>query len=555
MEKKVKIIPLGGLKEIGKNITVFETDTDMIIVDCGISFPDDTMLGVDLVIPDTTYVEEHADKLRGIFITHAHEDHIGGIPFLLKKVNVPVFGTKFTLGVLENKLVEHKVKSKTKCQVLSAGQSVKLGDFEVEFINTTHSIPGAVAVVIKTPCGTILHTGDFKIDMTPTYGYPIDLARFGEYGAEGVKLMLCESTNAERPGTTRSESEVEKTIDDIFMKYKEQRITVATFSSNVFRIQSVVKAAVKHGRKIALSGRSMLNISDVAMEQKILKIPSKNLIDIEEVNDYEDKKVCIITTGSQGEPMSVLYRMAFGEHKILSLDNNDVVVLSSHTIPGNEKLVNQILNKLAERDVTVICDSNTQLIHVSGHACQEELKILQSLVQPEYLMPIHGEPTHLKANKELAMKLGMSPENIIMGKNGCVVEMTEDEVVLTTNEVQTGRVFIDGSGIGDVGPVVLRDRQILSQDGIIVVVFTIDLDHKFVLAGPDIVARGFVYVKESDELMTKIRDIAKKEIAACMDENVTEWKKIKDRIRDAIAKFVYNKTKRNPMIVPILENV
>ena len=555
MNKLVKIIPLGGLGEIGKNLTVFETEKDIIIVDCGMSFPEgDDMLGVEIVLPDMTYLELNKDKIRGIFITHAHEDHIGGIPFLLKKINVPVFGTRLTLGVLENKLSEHKLKGKTKCQLIKSGSTIKMGDFELEFIKVNHSIPGAVAIAMRTPAGIFIHTGDWKIDLTPVNGDVMDLTRFGEYGKEGVKLLMCDSTNAERSGFTRSEKDVANSLNELFSKYSHKRITVATFSSNIYRVQSVVAAALKHKRKIAITGKSMLNITDVAMELGYIKIPEKSLIDIEEVNDYPANKVVIITTGSQGEPMSALYRMAFSEHKIVSFDQDDVIILSSHTIPGNEKLVNAIVNQIAEKGITIVQD-NSATVHVSGHACEEELKILHSLVKPEYFMPVHGEMKHLLAHKNIAMKMGMKEENIIIAKNGKVVEVTEEDVKITS-EVPSGQVLIDGgSTMSNVGSVVLKDRKVLSQDGMIMIVTTIDLHHKYILTGPDIVSRGFVYVKEADELIAKIREISRKELQNCLDRGVTDWGEIKGKTRDAVSKYVYNKTRRNPMILPIIESI
>jgi ribonuclease J len=555
LNKLVKIIPLGGLGEIGKNLTVFETEKDIIIVDCGMSFPEgDDMLGVEIVLPDMTYLELNKDKIRGIFITHAHEDHIGGIPFLLKKINVPVFGTRLTLGVLENKLSEHKLKGKTKCQLIKSGSTIKMGDFELEFIKVNHSIPGAVAIAMRTPAGIFIHTGDWKIDLTPVNGDVMDLTRFGEYGKEGVKLLMCDSTNAERSGFTRSEKDVANSLNELFSKYSHKRITVATFSSNIYRVQSVVAAALKHKRKIAITGKSMLNITDVAMELGYIKIPEKSLIDIEEVNDYPANKVVIITTGSQGEPMSALYRMAFSEHKIVSFDQDDVIILSSHTIPGNEKLVNAVVNQIAEKGITIVQD-NSATVHVSGHACEEELKILHSLVKPEYFMPVHGEMKHLLAHKNIAIKMGMKEENIIIAKNGKVVEVTEEDVKITS-EVPSGQVLIDGgSTMSNVGSVVLKDRKVLSQDGMIMIVTTIDLHHKYILTGPDIVSRGFVYVKEADELIAKIREISRKELQNCLDRGVTDWGEIKGKTRDAVSKYVYNKTRRNPMILPIIESI
>lgn len=555
MNNLVKIIPLGGLGEIGKNLTVFETENDIIIVDCGMSFPEgEDMLGVEIVLPDITYLEMNKDKIRGLFITHAHEDHIGGIPFLLKKINIPVFGTKLTLGVLEHKLVEHKIAKKTKCQLIKSGQTIKMGDFELEFIKVNHSIPGAIAIAMRTPAGLFVHTGDWKIDLTPVNGDVIDLTRFGELGKEGVKLLMCDSTNAERPGFTRSEKDVSNSLNELFVKYSTKRITVATFSSNIYRIQSVVAAALKHKRKIAVTGKSMLNITDVAMELGYIKIPEKSLIDIEEVNDYPPNKVVIITTGSQGEPMSALYRMAFSEHKVVSFDENDIIILSSHTIPGNEKLVNTIVNKIAERGIPIIQD-NAATVHVSGHACEEELKILHALIRPEYFMPVHGEMKHLLAHKKIAMNMGMSEDNIIIAKNGAVVSVNDDMVQIT-GEVPSGKVLIDGgSTMSDVGGVVLKDRKVLSHDGIIMIVTAIDLQHKYILTGPDIVSRGFVYVKESDELISKIREISRKELQNCLDKGITDWGDIKGHIRDGVSKYIYNKTRRNPMIIPIIESL
>lgn len=555
MNNLVKIIPLGGLGEIGKNLTVFETENDIIIVDCGMSFPEgEDMLGVEIVLPDITYLEMNKDKIRGLFITHAHEDHIGGIPFLLKKINIPVFGTKLTLGVLEHKLVEHKIAKKTKCQLIKSGQTIKMGDFELEFIKVNHSIPGAIAIAMRTPAGLFVHTGDWKIDLTPVNGDIIDLTRFGELGKEGVKLLMCDSTNAERPGFTRSEKDVSNSLNELFVKYSTKRITVATFSSNIYRIQSVVAAALKHKRKIAVTGKSMLNITDVAMELGYIKIPEKSLIDIEEVNDYPPNKVVIITTGSQGEPMSALYRMAFSEHKVVSFDENDIIILSSHTIPGNEKLVNTVVNKIAERGIPIIQD-NSATVHVSGHACEEELKILHALIKPEYFMPVHGEMKHLLAHKKIAINMGMSEDNIIIAKNGAVVSVNDDMVQIT-GEVPSGKVLIDGgSTMSDVGGVVLKDRKVLSHDGIIMIVTAIDLQHKYILTGPDIVSRGFVYVKESDELISKIREISRKELQNCLDKGITDWGDIKGHIRDGVSKYIYNKTRRNPMIIPIIESL
>lgn len=556
MSKKVRIIPLGGLGEIGKNLTVFETDNDMIIIDCGVAFPEDSMLGVDLVIPDMTYIKKNANKLRGIFITHAHEDHIGSLPFLLKDVNVPIYATKFTLKVIKSKLAESEQNKKVKTKAINPRQSVILGDFKIEFINVNHSIPGAVAMAITTPCGTIVHTGDFKIDMTPTYGEPIDLRRLNEYGSKGVKLLMCESTNAERLGFTTSEIMVKNSIKDLFVKYAKKRITVATFSSNVYRLQSVVKAALKQNRKIVLIGRSMLNISEVAMEEGILQIPEESLITAEESLNYENNEICIITTGSQGEPMSALYRMALNDRRSLSLTEDDVVILSSHTIPGNEQLVNTVLNKLAEKNVTVLNDCNVQNIHASGHACQEELKILQNIINPEYLMPVHGEFKHMKANKDLSMTLGRQADKTIISSNGRVVEMTDEGVFLTDEYVSCKETYVDGSLIGDVGPVIIRDRQILSHSGIIVIVMVAKLGQKsMLLTRPDVISKGFIYIKESNEFITEIKNIAEREFNKCVEENIFDEKNIKDRIRTAVYEFTTNTTGRKPMIIPVLETI
>ena len=553
---KVRIIPLGGLGEIGMNMTVIETENDMIIIDCGVSFPDDSMLGVDLVTPDITYITQNKAKLRGLLITHAHEDHIGAIPYFLKEIKTQIYATSFTMAVIKQKIIEKDMHIKLNEQIINPGKPFKLGDFKIEFINVNHSIPGAVAIAIKTPCGTIMHTGDFKIDITPTYGLPIDLNKFGQYGEDGVKLLLCESTNAEKPGTTKSESDVALSIKELFGKYNNKRIVVATFSSNVFRLQSVVNAAVKYNRKIILTGRSMLSISDVAIQQKILNIPEENLIDIEDIDKYKPEEICLITTGSQGEPMSILYRMAFGEYRSINLDNNDVVILSSHTIPGNEKLVNAILNKLAEKDVTIVNDYNTQNIHVSGHACQEELKIIQTLIKPKYLMPIHGEFKHLKANKDLAIKLGMPEDNIIISKIGNVIEMTDEGISITNENVKSGKMLVDGNGIGDIGPVVLRERQILSKNGIIFILLVISERNKYLLTDPEIITKGFIYLKESEELINKLKEICKDEFNKCIEDyDIIEITKIQEKIKDSVYRFIRDTMDRNPMIIPIIKEI
>lgn len=553
---KVRIIPLGGLGEIGMNMTVFETENDMIAIDCGVSFPDDTMLGVDLVAPDITYIKENIDKFRGLFITHAHEDHIGAIPYFLQKVKCPIYATRFTLGVIKQKIYEKGINVKPHTRITEPGKTVKVGDFKIEFINVNHSIPGSVAMAIKTPAGTIIHTGDFKIDLTPTYGEPFHLHKFAQYGQEGVKLLLCESTNAEKPGTTVSESSVAVSIEQIFDKYTDKRIMMATFSSNVYRLQSAVNAAIKHNRKIVLAGKSMLSISDVAIEQGILKIPDENLIDIEDMDKYNNNEICLITTGSQGEPMSVLYRMAFSQYRNVSLDENDIVILSSHTIPGNEKLVNAILNKLAEKNVTIVDDYNTKNIHASGHACQEELKTLQMLVKPEYFMPIHGEYKHMCANKNLAMLLGIPEEKIIIGKIGNVIEINDDKVIKTDEIVQSGKILIDGTGIGDVGPVVLRERLILSQNGIVFIMLVTSRDHTYLIAEPEVITKGFVYVREADEIIEKIKEIAVQEFNRCIDDDdEMSITKIQENIKDKIYRYTKNVFERCPMVIPVIKDV
>lgn len=550
----VKIIPLGGLGEIGKNLTVLETDNDILIVDCGMGFPDESQLGVDLIIPDVTYLEKKIDKIRGILLTHGHEDHIGGIPYFLKKFpKTKIFGTRLTLGIIEHKLVEHKIIANK--QIVKSGETYQFGtDFSVEIVKVNHSIAGAVALAITTPVGVIFHTGDFKIDLTPTQGRVIDLSKFAEYGNKGVKLLMCDSTNAEREGSTSSEKTVAKQLMEIFDANKEKRIIVATFSSNMYRIQSVINAALKNGRKICFNGRSMLRIIETSIELGYININDDDIVDIEHVNDYEDNKITIITTGSQGEPMSALYRMAYNDHKQVSLDENDLVVLSSHTIPGNEKLVNDVINRLIEKGVEIAYDDNTSNIHVSGHACRDELKIIHTLLKPEFFMPVHGEIRHLHAHKQLALSIGMNPDNILITKIGHVVELTENSLK-EIGEVPSGQVMIDGSGIGDVGNIVIRDRQTLSTDGIIIAVIKMDGRTKQVVGKPDIVSRGFVFVKEADELMSKIRNITYKEAMKCYENNIYEWKDIKTNIKDGISKFVYNKTKRNPMILPIIITV
>ena len=543
---------LGGLNEIGKNIAVIEYGNDIIIVDCGLAFPDDDMLGIDLVIPDITYLEKNADKIRGLFLTHGHEDHIGSIPYLLRSINVPIYGTRLTLGILESKLEEHGLKEKTKLITVEAGSVVKAGCFKCEFIRVNHSIADACAIAIRTPVGTIIHTGDFKLDVTPLDGEMMDITRLGEYGNEGVLLLMCESTNVERPGFTPSERKVADSFSHIFMTNYDKRIVIATFSSNVHRVQEIINTSYKFGRKVAITGRSMINIVGAAVRLGYMNVPENVLIDISEVNKYPGEMVTIITTGSQGEPMSALYRMAFSEHSQVSLTSNDLVVLSSHAIPGNELLVGKIINELYKRGVHVY--HNDAAVHVSGHACQEELRLMHNLVRPKFFMPIHGEYRHLMQHKELAESMGMDPANIFVMSTGEVIELDENSCK-RAGTVPSGRVLIDGYGVGDVGNIVLRDRRHLSQDGLIVVVATVDITDKVLVSGPDVISRGFVYVREAEELMDEVRRISYEVIQGALDRGITEWTQMKNGVKDQLTKYLFSKTKRKPMILPVIMNV
>lgn len=544
----VKIIPLGGLGEIGKNLTILETEKDILIVDCGMGFPDQTQLGVDLIIPDTSYLDDKVDKIRGLVLTHGHEDHIGAIPYFLKKFpNTKIVGTRLTLAIIEHKLIEHKIRAKL--ITVHSGDTKEFGDFKVEFVKINHSIAGAVALAIQTPAGVIFHTGDFKIDLTPIHGDIINLSRIAEYGNQGVKLLLCDSTNAERPGQTSSERNVAKQLMELFEKHKTQRIIAATFASNMYRIQSVVKAALEHGRKVCFNGRSMMRISETAIELGYIQIDKEDIVDIEYVNDYDDDKICIITTGSQGETMSALYRMAYDEHNHVSLNTNDLIILSSHTIPGNESQVNDIMNRLIEKNVEIAYDDNTPNIHVSGHACREELKMIHALLKPEFFIPVHGEIRHLHAHKKLAQEMGMDENNILITRIGHVVELTEDSLK-DTGTVPSGEVMIDGNGIGDVGNIVIRDRKTMANDGIVIIIMK--MKQRTLIGQPDIVSRGFVFVKEADELINRIRSIAYREAKKCSEQGIVEWRDIKDEVKSGVSKFIYNRTKRNPMILPII---
>ena len=552
---KLKVIPLGGLNEIGKNMTAIEYGDDIVIIDCGIGFPDeDEMPGIDLVIPDVSYLEANQNRLRGILITHGHEDHVGAVPYILQKLNVPIYGTRLALGIIENKLQEHPLPWKADLRCVKAGDVVKLGaSFTAEFIHVNHSIADACALAINTPLGMIVHTGDFKLDLTPIDGEMMDLTRFGELGREGVLLMMCESTNAERPGYTPSETKVGKSLEVIFTMHWDKRIVISTFSSNVHRVQQIINISARHGRKVAVTGRSMINIVSAAVELGYMSVPSGVLIDINDIKRYRPEELTLITTGSQGEPMSALYRMAFGDHSQVSLGIGDLVVLSASAIPGNEKLVGRIINELAKMGVTVINDASVE-VHVSGHACQEELKLLQGLVRPRYFMPVHGEYKHLAANRDLAVSMGVPHENVFISDIGKVLEFDERGARFG-GVVPAGVVLIDGLGVGDVGNIVLRDRKHLSQDGLIVVVAAVDAASGLRVAGPDIMSRGFVYVRESEELMEEIRRIAVDAIDISLRRSGLDWFEMKNAIKDDITKYLYGKTKRKPMVLPIIMDV
>ncbi|MBQ5833007.1 MAG: ribonuclease J [Selenomonadales bacterium] len=549
---KVRVMMLGGLNEIGKNIAVIEYENDMLVVDCGLAFPDEDMLGVDLVIPDFTYLEKNVSKIRGVLITHGHEDHIGALPYLLKQINVPIYGTRLTLGILENKLAEHKLLGSRELITVEAGTILKLGVFKCEFIRANHSIADACMIAIKTPEGTILHTGDFKLDVSPIGGEMMDLTRIGEYGRDGILLLMCESTNVDRPGFTPSERTVGASLDNIFMTNTDRRIVIATFSSNVHRVQQIINSSVKFGRKVAITGRSMINVVGAAVRLGYMEVPEGTLIDIAEINRYPAERITIITTGSQGEPMSALYRMAFSDHSQVELTPKDLVVLSSHAIPGNEKLVSRIINEMYRKGVSVYHDE--AVVHVSGHACREELKLIHALTKPKFFMPIHGEYHHLMQHKELAEYMGMDPKNIFVCETGQVLELTRDSCK-KNGTVTSGRVLVDGYGVGDVGNIVLRDRRHLAQDGLIVVVATVDTDEGSIISGPDIISRGFVYVRESEELMDTVRDLGRDVLTDTLDSGITEWTQMKSNVKDALSKYLYSKTKRKPMILPVIMNV
>ena len=551
-KEKLKIIPLGGLQEIGKNITVFEYGDDIVVVDCGLAFPEDDMLGIDLVIPDFTYLEKNQDKIRGLVITHGHEDHIGAIPYLLQKINVPIYATKLTAGLISHKLEEHRLLKSTKLKIVNQGQTITLGKIRVEFIRSCHSIPDAVALAIHTPAGTVVHTGDFKIDYTPIDDERMDFGRLAELGNKGVLALMSDSTNSERKGYTMSESTVGEVFDKLFFNCTK-RIVVATFASNVHRVQQIVNSAVENNRKIAVCGRSMINMISTAMELGYINVPENVFIDIDMIKNYTDDQLVIITTGSQGETMSALTRMAAGEHKKVTITPNDLVIISANPIPGNEKYVAKVIDDLMKIGAEVVY-SSLEDIHVSGHACQEEQKLMLSLVRPKYFIPVHGEYRQLIAHSETAKKVGIKPENIFLTTNGRILELNEDEATLT-GTVPFGKIMVDGLGVGDVGNIVLRDRQHLSQDGLIIVVMSMDSATGEIVAGPDVISRGFVYVRESENLMEDVKKMLKEEVRKLEEHGVRDWSTIKSRLKDSLRDYIFAKTKRNPMILPIIMEV
>ena len=547
---KLKIIPLGGLEQIGMNITAFEYEDSIIVVDCGLSFPEDDMYGIDLVIPDVTYLKDNIDKVKGFFITHGHEDHIGAIPYVLRDINVPIYATKLTIGIIEHKLKEHNMLTKVKRKVVKYGQHINLGCFRVEFIRTNHSIQDAAALAIYSPAGIVVHTGDFKVDYTPVFGDAIDLQRFAELGKKGVLALMADSTNVMKPGFTMSERTVGKTFDNIFAENTKHRIIVATFASNVDRVQQIINTAYKFGRKVAVEGRSMVNILDTAIKLECINIPENTLVDLDQMKNYPDEQMVLITTGSQGESMAALSRMASNMHRKVQIKPGDTVIFSSNPIPGNEKAVSNVINELSAQGANVVF----QDVHVSGHACQEEIKLMYSLVRPKFSIPVHGEYRHLMAQRNLAISMGIPKENVILMRSGDVIEIG-DEGYRVADHVQAGGILVDGLGIGDVGNIVLRDRQNLAQNGIIIVVLTLEKYSNQLLAGPDIVSRGFVYVRESEDLMEEAQRIVDEAVQGCLEKHVSDWGKIKNIIRDSLSDFLWKKMKRNPMILPIIMEV
>ncbi|MFQ9194118.1 MAG: ribonuclease J [Candidatus Gastranaerophilaceae bacterium] len=547
---KIRIIPLGGLEQIGMNMTVFEYEDNIIVVDCGLSFPDDDMLGIDLVIPDITYLKENIDKVKGFVITHGHEDHIGAIPYVLREVNVPIYATKLTMGIIDNKLKEHGMEKSVKKKIVKHGQSINLGCFRVEFLKVNHSIADAAGLAIFTPAGIIVHTGDFKIDYTPVFGDAMDLTRFGELGKKGVLALMCDSTNVMRPGFTSSERTVGKTIDHLFAENAAHRIIVATFASNVDRVQQIINSACKYGRKVIIEGRSMINIINTARELKYLQVPDNTIIDIEEMKNYEDSQLVLITTGSQGESMAALSRMAASIHKKVTIKPGDTVIFSSSPIPGNEKAVSKVINELSMKGANVIFQDT----HVSGHACQEEIKLIYSLVKPKYSIPVHGEYRHLKTQAELAELMGIDKDHIFILTSGDVLTLSEKEGYVAEH-VPAGDILVDGLGVGDVGNIVLRDRQNLAENGIIIVVMTFEKYSNQLLAGPDIVSRGFVYVREAENLLEDARKVVNDAVVECVEKNISDWGKIKMVVKETLSDYLWKKIKRNPMILPIIMEV
>jgi len=549
-KEKVKIIPLGGLEQIGMNITAFEYEDTIVVVDCGLAFPDDEMLGIDLVIPDVTYLKDNIEKVKGFVITHGHEDHIGALPYILTELNVPVYATKLTLGIIEGKLKEHNLTKSVKRKIVKYGQSINLGCFRIEFIRTNHSIADAAALAIFTPAGIIVHTGDFKIDYTPVFGDAIDLTRFGELGKKGVLALMCDSTNVMRPGFTMSEKTVGKTFDHIFAENATHRIIIATFASNVDRVQQIINSAYKYGRKVIIEGRSMVNVITTADELGYINIPENTLIDIETMKNYPDEQIVLITTGSQGESMAALSRMAASIHRKVTINPGDTVILSSTPIPGNEKAVSRVINELTRKGANVIFQDT----HVSGHACQEEIKLIYSLVKPQYSIPVHGEYRHLIAQGELAQTVGVEKDNVIILSSGDVLEIGQEGAKIV-DRVQAGGILVDGLGVGDVGNIVLRDRQNLAENGIIIVVMTLEKYSNQLLAGPDIVTRGFVYVRESENLIDEAKHVVSEAVYDCLNGNVNDWGKIKMVVKDSLSDYLWKKMKRNPMILPIIMEV
>lgn len=550
-KSKLRVIALGGLNEIGKNLTVLEYEDDIIIIDCGLGFPDEDMPGIDLVIPDFSYLEENAHKIRGMVLTHGHEDHIGAIPYFLRQLNTPIYGTRLTLGIIKNKLEEHILPFEPSLVCVEAGETVKLGCFSVEFIHVNHSIADACCLAITTPVGLVVHSGDFKLDITPIDGDMMNITRLGELGKKGVLLLMCESTNAERAGYTPSEKKVGKSLEYIFTTNKDKRIVIATFSSNVHRVQQIIDVSARHGRRVAITGRSMLNIIGAAVELGYMHVPEGVLVDINDIKRFKPEELTLITTGSQGEPMSALYRMAFSEHSQVTLGRNDLVVLSSSAIPGNEKLVGRIINELSKNGVSVLHDAVVE-VHVSGHACQEELKLFQALLRPKYFMPVHGEYRHLSANRELALDMGIEDKNIFISDIGKVLEVDRKSAKFN-GTVTSGKVLVDGYGVGDVGNIVLRDRRHLAQDGLIVVVASVDVSARLLLSGPEVISRGFVYVREAEELMEEVRQVAAEAINDCLSARKSvDRMELKSSVRDVLTKYLYAKTKRKPMVLPVL---